>query len=154
MLGAGWLWMYLGAFLMLLEIVSPGFVIFFFGLSASTVGLMRFAFQDSFTVTWQLASFSFLCIIYLAVLRRLLRKLFSGFVSQKGEDFNDSMSGRTGVATEDIVPPLTGRVEVGDASWTAVSDVPVAAGAAVVVISSDSLTLKVRPAVAEAGPAK
>ena len=45
MLGAGWLWMYLGAFLMLLEIVSPGFVIFFFGLSASTVGLMRFAFQ-------------------------------------------------------------------------------------------------------------
>ena len=37
---------------MLAELLLPGFVIFFFGLSAATVGLIRFALGDAFTLTW------------------------------------------------------------------------------------------------------
>ena len=37
-LSAGWLWMYIGGGLMLAEILMPGFVVFFFGLSAVTLG--------------------------------------------------------------------------------------------------------------------
>ena len=33
MTGCAWIWMYIGAFLMLAELLMPGFVIFFFGLS-------------------------------------------------------------------------------------------------------------------------
>ena len=34
-LSAGWIWLYVGAGLMLAEILTPGFVMFFFGLSLS-----------------------------------------------------------------------------------------------------------------------
>ena len=33
---AAWIWLYVRAFLMLAELASPGFVIFFFGLGAAT----------------------------------------------------------------------------------------------------------------------
>ena len=38
MFSCGWLWLYAGAILMLMEILAPGFVIFFFGLAAATAG--------------------------------------------------------------------------------------------------------------------
>ena len=56
MLTCAWLWIYAGAALMLLELVAPGFVLCFFGLSAATVGVLRFAFGEAFTPTWQLAA--------------------------------------------------------------------------------------------------
>ena len=37
LLSPAWIWMYFGAFLMLAELASPGFVVFFFGLGAATV---------------------------------------------------------------------------------------------------------------------
>ena len=63
MTSCAWLWLYVGAFLMLAELLLPGFVIFFFGLSAATVGLLRFALGDTFTLTWQLAAFSAFTIL-------------------------------------------------------------------------------------------
>ena len=39
-----WLWMYAGAFLMLAELASPGFVVFFFGLAAATVSMLKWIF--------------------------------------------------------------------------------------------------------------
>ena len=78
MTSCAWLWLYFGAFLMLMELLAPGFVVFFFGLSAATVGLCRFAFGEAFTTTWQLAAFSAFSILYLMVLRRWLKKTFLG----------------------------------------------------------------------------
>ena len=143
MMSCGWLWLYAGAFLMLMELASPGFVIFFFGLSASTVGLLRFAFGDAFSATWQLIAFSALSIVYLALLRRWMTKVFSGKVSRTAENFDSEFAGRAGVVTSAIEPPLAGRVLVGDAEWTAVADAPLAKDAAVVVVSQENLTLKV-----------
>ena len=143
MLSCGWLWLYTGAFLMLMELVSPGFVIFFFGLSASTVGLVRFALGEPFTATWQLIAFSALSIFYLAFLRRHMKRIFSGSVSRTAGDFESDYVGRPGVVTEAIEPPLSGRAMIGDAEWTAVADAPVAKGAHVTVVSQDNLTMKV-----------
>lgn len=143
MTGCGWMWLYLGAFLMLLELVSPGFVIFFFGLSAATVGLCRFAIGDSFAMTWQLAAFSFLTIVYLASLRRWMKRVFTGDVTMTATDFNHDYLGRTGRVTAAIEPPLAGRVEIGDAAWNAVAAEPIAVGATVKVISQNNLTMKV-----------
>ena len=58
MFTAEWIWLYIGAALMMLELVSPGFVIFFFGLAAATVGVLRMIFAGSFTTTWQLVAFA------------------------------------------------------------------------------------------------
>ena len=52
---------------MLLELVAPGFILCFFGLSAATVGVLKFAFGDAFTPTGQLAAFSAFSILYILI---------------------------------------------------------------------------------------
>lgn len=142
-LSCAWIWMYLGAILMLMELMSPGFIIFFFGLSASTVGLCRFAFGESLNLTWQLALFSVFSILYLVFLRRWVQKVFTGKVETSAADLDNENIGRLGRVTVAIAPPLTGRVMLGDAEWTAESDAPVAAGTNVRVVSQRNLTVKV-----------
>lgn len=142
-LSCGWLWMYAGAILMLMELMAPGFVIFFFGLSAATVGLCRFAFGEAFDLTWQLAAFSAFSIIYIISLRRWLQKVFSGNVQASREDFENENVGRLGKVTVAIKPPLTGRVMLGDAEWTAEADSPLEVGADVRVVAQQNLTMKV-----------
>ena len=138
------MWLYFGAFLMLMELLAPGFVIFFFGLSAATVGLCRFAFGEAFTLTWQLAAFSAFSIVYLVVLRRWLKKTFLGGRVETKTDFDNEYVGRAGKVTEAINPPLTGRVEIGDAEWTASAEYPIPVGATVEVLSQNNLTMKVK----------
>ena len=145
MTGCAWIWMYIGAFLMLAELLMPGFVIFFFGLSAATVALIRFALGDSFTLMWQLAAFSFFAILYLALLRRLMKRLFTGDMETSPVDFGKESVGRIGRVVEAIEPPKSGRVVIGDAAWTAVSDAPIAAGADVRVVAQENLTMRVEP---------
>lgn len=143
MTGCAWLWMYIGAFLMLMELLAPGFVIFFFGLSAVTVGALRFVFGEALSPTWQLAAFSGFSIFYLVLLRRWLKNVFTGDKDESEANFNNEYVGRIGKVTEAVEPPLAGRVLVGDAEWTAESDAPIAVGAIVKVVSQHNLTMKV-----------
>ena len=143
MTSCAWLWLYAGAFLMLMELMAPGFVIFFFGLSAATVGLCRALFGEAFDLTWQLAAFSAFSILYLVLLRRWMKKLFLGARNDTKTDFDNEYVGRVGKVTEAIEPPLAGRVELGDSMWSAAADVPIAAGTTVKVVSQNNLTMKV-----------
>ena len=145
MMSCAWLWLYVGAFLMLAEILSPGFVIFFFGLSAATVGLLRFAFGDAFALTWQLAAFSAFSILYLVFLRRWMKRLFAGSVETSAADFAHETVGRVGQVTEAIRPPLPGRVMIGDAAWTAEAAVEIPVGTDVKVVAQRNLTMTVEP---------
>ena len=143
MMSCGWIWMYVGAFLMLAELLTPGFVIFFFGLSAMTVGALRFIVGDALSLSWQLALFSGLALVYLLLLRKWVTGVFSGFSVTSKTDFGNEAIGRVGKVTEPIEPPKSGRVLLGDAEWTAVADAAIAAGADVRVISQNNLTMKV-----------
>ena len=145
MLSCGWLWLYFGAFLMLAEILSPGFVIFFFGLSAATVGLVRFALGDVFSLTWQFAAFSAFSIFYLLSLRRWMKRLFMGSSETSAADFEHESVGRTGKVTEAIRPPLKGRVLIGDSEWTAEASVEIPVGEDVKVVRQHNLTMTVEP---------
>ena len=139
-----WIWLYVGAFLMLMELMAPGFIIFFFGLSACTVGLCRFAFGAAFSLTWQISAFSVFSVLYLVLLRRLLKSVFVGDKSIGDEQLSDGgLAGRLGRVTEPIREGLPGRVMVGDAEWSAVADAPIPAGTDVKVISQKNLTIKV-----------
>ena len=143
MFSASWIWIYVGSALMLLELLAPGFVIFFFGLSAATVGLIASVAGDWFSLTWQLAAFSAFSILYLVTLRRYLRSVFSGSRGDSKTDFDHEAVGRMGKIVEPVAPPHAGRVMIGDAEWTAVADRPLAAGTEVKVISQNNLTMKV-----------
>ena len=128
---------------MLLELVAPGFVLCFFGLSAATVGVLKFAFGDAFTPAWQLAAFSALSILYIVLLRRYLTKVFVGGKVETKTDFDNESVGRVGRLTAAIRPPLTGRVMLGDSEWTAEAERPIEAGANVRVVAQSNLTMKV-----------
>jgi len=143
-LGAGWIWMYIGAGLMLAEILTPGFVMFFFGLSAATVGALVLFLPEAFGLSfmWQLALFSILSLVYLVTLRRYVKDVFWGD-NGKSRALADEFAGRTGEVVAALSPGVPGRVAVGDAEWDAVADAPIAAGVKVKVLSRSNLTLTV-----------
>ena len=143
MMSCGWIWMYVGAFLMLLEVMSPGFVIFFFGLSAMTVGLVRLVVGEPFTMTWQFAAFSGFSLVYLLFLRKWVTCIFSGFSTTSRTDFGHEAVGRVGKVSAAIDPPRQGRVVLGDSEWTAEADKPIAVGTDVRVVAQNNITMKV-----------
>ena len=143
MTSCAWLWIYAGAALMLLELVAPGFILCFFGLSAATVGVLRFAIGEAFDLTWQLAAFSVFSVLYIVLLRQYLKKVFVGGKVETKTDFDNESVGRIGQVTVAINPPLAGRVMLGDAEWTAESDAAIDVGANVKVVAQANLTMKV-----------
>ena len=143
MLSCAWLWIYAGAALMLLELIAPGFILCFFGLSAATVGVLKFVFGGAFTLTWQLAAFSVFSVLYIVILRRYLKRVFVGGKVETKTDFDNESVGRVGKLTAAIEPPLTGRVMLGDSEWTAESERPIEVGANVRVVAQQNLTMKV-----------
>ena len=143
-LSAGWLWMYIGGGLMLAEILMPGFVVFFFGLSAVTLGGLILLLPDAFrlSLTWQLALFSLFSIVYLVTLRKYMKSIFLGD-SEDTISAMDEYAGRLGEVTAEIAPGLPGRVIVGDAEWDAAAVSAIAAGTKVKILSRKNLTLTV-----------
>jgi len=138
---ASWLWLYVGAFLMLAEIVSPGFVIFFFGLGASTVAGAKWMFPDM-SLAWQLALFSIFSILYLLTLRRYIKSVFHGDTDQS-KALDSEYVGRLAKVTETVRPDVPGRVLLGDAEWSASATEQLDPGTEVKVIGRVNLTLKV-----------
>ena len=138
-----WLWMYVGAFLMLAELASPGFVVFFFGLAAATVGLVMFVLPDAFhlTPTWQFALFSLFSILSLVTLRRYVKSVFLG--DSDDSKATDEYVGRLAKVTETVRPETPGRVMLGDAEWTAVASERLDPGTEVKVTGRKNLTLEV-----------
>lgn len=139
-LSVKWLWLYAGALLMLLEIMAPGFVIFFFGLAAATVGLTLFAFD--FSATAQMALFTAFSIVYIVGLRRFMKALFIGETAES-RAISSEYVGRHGKVVEAIRPEVPGRILLGDAEWTAVAREGLAPGTEVRVVAQKNLTLTV-----------
>ncbi len=144
-LDIGWIWLYVGAGLMLAEMLTPGFVMFFFGLSAATVGGLVLLLPDPFNPSfkWQLAFFSLFSLIYLVTLRRYVKNVFFGD-NGRSRTLPDEFAGRIGEVVSAIAPDVPGRVSVGDAEWTATADEPISAGEKVKVVSRSNLTLCVK----------
>lgn len=143
MTSCAWLWVYAGLFLMLLELVTPGFILCFFGLSAISVGVLRFVFGEAFDASWQLAAFSVFAVLYIALLRRYLKRTFLGAKVENGTDFDHESIGRVGKVVEAIEPPRTGRVVIGDSEWTASASSAIPVGADVKVTAQQNLTMTV-----------
>ena len=143
MITCGWLWIYAGLGLMLLELVSPGgFVIVFFGLSAMTVGALRLLVGPALDVTWQIALFSIFSVAYIVLLRRWLKSVFVGDKSDNAPS-DGAYVGRIGQMTQPVTPEIPGRVMIGDSEWNANASEAIPAGASVKIVSQNNLTLTV-----------
>lgn len=140
---AAWIWLYVGAFLMLAELASPGFVIFFFGLGAVTVAGTKWL-VPGLSLSWQLALFSIFSVFYLIVLRKWVKNVFLGDTAETQKIASEYV-GRIGKVVEDIRPEVPGRIMLGDAEWSASSAVEIAPDSMVKVVAQDNLTLVVEP---------
>ena len=104
---------------------------------------LKFVFGGAFTLTWQLAAFSVFSVLYIVILRRYLQRVFVGGKVETKTDFDNESVGRIGTLTAAVLPPLAGRVMLGDSEWTAESERPIEAGANVRVVAQQNLTMKV-----------
>ena len=138
-----WLWMYAGAFLMLAELASPGFVVFFFGLAAATVGVLKGCFP-SMPLWLQFAAFSFFSILYLLVLRKYMKKVFVG-EKEESTSIGHEHIGRVARVVETVRPDVPGRILLGDAEWSARAATRLEPGTEVRVVAQENLTLRVEP---------
>ena len=134
-------WLLIGLGLAFLELLTPGFVILFFGFAAKTVALLRWFIPD-LTFTLQVLIFSALSIAYILVLRRWMKRLFLGDRGGSENELNEFV-GRQATVIEAIDPPREGRVEVIGASWKAIADRPIPAGTTVKILAQENLTLKI-----------
>lgn len=111
-----WLWLLLGLFLLLCELLTPGgFYIIFFGVGAVVVGILAFMnWAGPMWLQWLL--FSVISVGTLALFRRPLLRMVEP--SSRPHEV-DSLVGETAVAVEDIQAGAIGKAEMRGTSWTA-----------------------------------
>jgi len=134
-------WLYLGVALILFEVMTPGLVSIFFGLAALTVALIVWL-APSLAQGWQWIGFSVFSVLYILLLRKSLKKVFSGD-REVSDNPRDEYTGKLAVVTEAIAPNKPGRVELGGTTWTAEADRELAAGASVRITGKKNLTFTV-----------
>jgi membrane protein implicated in regulation of membrane protease activity len=134
-------WFLAGIAFYVIELILPGFVIFFFGAGAWCVALTLAVLDLSLSV--QLMIFISCSLISLLLLRSWLRTVFLGDSSEQADSVTMTDEPATGMVVEAIVPPGQGRVQYGGSYWNAVADEPVPENTVVQVVEKKDLLIKV-----------
>ena len=137
------LWFIIGLVLFLLELVVPGFVIFFFGIGAWVTALICLIANPGTDL--QMLIFAITSVLALSVLRRMIQKRF--FFSKDGlsEQVEDEFTGKTALALTDIGPGIKGKIDFKGTTWTAHSDYAIKEGQYVIIKEKESINITVEP---------
>src|SRR4030042_2684900 len=113
------IWFILGLALFLLELVVPGFVIFFFGIGAWVTSLVCLVANPGTNL--QIIIFAVTSVLALIGLRRIIQKKF--FFSKEGlsETVEDEFTGKEAIALTDFGPGKKGKIDFRGTTWTAIS---------------------------------
>jgi len=137
-----WSWFVLGLILLGLEILAPGTIFLWFGLSALVVGVVSLVFDFAWQVDVSL--FLVLSLVSLLIGRRLMLRL----ASEKGDPGLNQRGSRYIGREFTLAAPLSegaGNLSIDDTIWRITGpDLP--AGTKVRVESIDGARLVVRPA--------
>jgi len=134
-------WLYAGVALMLIEVMTPGLVSLFFGLAALTLALIVWLAPE-LAQGWQWILFSVLSVLYIVLLRKSLKSVFSG-AREISDNPDDALTGKLAVVTQSIAPNRPGRVELGGTTWNADAECELAAVAPVRLTDKKNLTVSV-----------
>jgi membrane protein implicated in regulation of membrane protease activity len=137
------LWFLIGLVLFLLELVVPGFIIFFFGVGAWVTALVCLIASPGTNL--QIIIFAVISVLSLIALRRIIQKKFFYSKGNNSEAVEDEFTGKEGIAITDFGKDKKGKVEFKGTIWNAESESEVKEGKAVIIIKIDSLVLKVEP---------
>lgn len=139
---AGLIWLATGVLLLLLEMVLPGFVLFFFGLGALVTFLCSWLWQPS--LNEQLVIFLVSSLVSLFALRGFIKRTFLGDSNASLDDHALGGVGESVVVTRMIDPPMEGKVKYSGTSWRAVADEKIEEGEMATVISQEGLIMQVK----------
>ena len=138
-------WVIAGIFLLLLEFITPGLVIFFFGAGACLVGILCW-FTD-ISLNTQLIIFIVTSMLMLVFLRKWLNGIFKGHIGsmQDREKDMDDFTGKKAVVVKEIKKSEKGKVEFNGTSWDAEADEDISEGTPVEITGKNNITLIVKP---------
>jgi membrane protein implicated in regulation of membrane protease activity len=137
------LWFILGLVLFLLELVIPGFFIFFFGLGAWVTALVCLIGEPGTNL--QIIIFAVVSVAALVALRRMIQKKFFNSKYKESEEVEDEFTGKDAVAVSDFGTDNIGKVEFKGTTWKAESSAGIKKGQIVVITGKESFKLLVEP---------
>lgn len=135
-------WSLIGVGCIGLEMLLPGFVIFFFGLGGLATALLCLIPFVSGLLYMQVIIFIVFSTVSLVVLRRRFSRIFGGtiFDSHKGNPDEDGV-GKIAEVIEDVGVSKSGRIRFQGTSWKAFTrEGEIKAGNAARIISRESMT--------------
>ena len=136
-------WFLIGIVFYAIELVLPGFIVFFFGIGAWCTALAVYLMDIS--IAAQLGIFLLTSLVTLFLLRKYIQTVFIGSAQHDDASVQAKPVADTGIVTEDIVPPAKGRVKYGGSFWKAVAEEPISVGTTVKIVGQDNLEVTVRP---------
>jgi membrane protein implicated in regulation of membrane protease activity len=137
------IWLLTGVLLFLLEMILPGFVLFFFGIGAWCTAVASWFL--SIGLSGQLAVFLVSSVLSLVALRGLIRRTFLG--TRLAGDGGDSALARGGEQVEVVVAialPAEGKVRYSGTTWRATAAEPIEAGEIATIVAQEGLVMRVR----------
>jgi membrane protein implicated in regulation of membrane protease activity len=137
------IWFIIGLVLFLLELVVPGFVIFFFGVGAWVTALVCLLADPG--VNLQAIIFVVVSVLALLGLRKIITKKFFYSKDNRSEAVEDEFTGKEAIAIGDFSPDKRGKVEFKGTQWKAESGSEIKAGQTVIIIEKESFKLIVEP---------
>ena len=142
-----WHWLGLGALLLLLEVLTPGFVFIWLAVAAGLIGILLWLLP---LLAWQvqLLAFAALAVLCVGAWFGWRRRMSAG---QDAAGLNNRMQNYVGTEAMLVEPigPGHGRVRIGDSTWLAAGpDLP--AGSRVRIVGARGALLLV--AQADPGP--
>jgi membrane protein implicated in regulation of membrane protease activity len=136
-------WFIVGLGLFLLELVIPGFFIFFFGLGAWVAALACLIWEPGPNL--QIIIFAFASVLTLIGLRKIIQKKFFYSKGTESDDVEDEFTGKEAIAKTEFNVGSTGKVEFKGTRWDAESASDISEGQRVIVLKKDSFKLIVEP---------
>jgi membrane protein implicated in regulation of membrane protease activity len=134
-------WFLTGVGLLVLELIFPTLLTFFFGFGAWIVALtLYFMPLSMFNQLLLFLISSNICIWFLR--SKMQTRLGLGVNSLDDEQ---GYIGEFVVVLEAIHPPLKGKVELNGTAWDASSDIPIEKGHTVQIVGQKSITFQVSP---------
>ncbi|MCL1888280.1 MAG: NfeD family protein [Kiritimatiellaeota bacterium] len=138
------IWLAAGILLMILEVATPGFVMFFFGVAAFLM-VPVVLIAPKLGILGQCVFFTVLSLVGIAFFRTALCDVFAGKKIGRDNVMKNDFAGKVATVIERVTPQTPGKVEFNGTHWRAVSNATLEPGATVTVTAQDNLTLTVEP---------
>jgi inner membrane protein len=132
-------WFILGLGLFILEMVIPGFFIFFFGLGAWITAIVCLIGHPATNL--QIIIFAITSTLLLIALRKIIQNKFLHSKRTISDDVEDEFTGKEAIAKIDFGGLKQGKVEFKGTSWTSESASEIKEGQRVIIIEKDSFKL-------------